>query len=98
MPANSGGTPSSSNATVGGTRPSPHSSTPNSNTPSVGSARSAFTALTTRKMPRPVCPMNKPSGTAITTAASTASAVYSRCSPIRIPKPLLPVQWAAVKI
>ncbi len=57
--------PSSISATVGGTRPSPHSSTPSSSTPSVGSARSALTAVTTMNVPRPVCPMIMPIGTAI---------------------------------
>ena len=90
--------PSSISATVGGTRPRPHSSTPSSSTPSVGSARSAFTPLTTRKVPRPVCPMTMPIGIAMTAEKTTATAVYCRCSRMRTASPAGPPQLAAVKM
>ena len=64
--------PSSISATVGGTRPRPHSSTPSSSTPSVGSARNALTPVTTRNVPRPVWPMTMPIGIAISAEKKTA--------------------------
>ena len=98
VPASSGGMPSSISATVGGTRPSPHKSTPSSSTPSVGSARSALTPVTTRKVPRPVCPMIIPIGMAINAEKITAITVYCRCSPMRAASPAGPLQLAAVKM
>jgi hypothetical protein len=68
--------PSNINATVGGTRPRPQSSTPSNSTPRVGSARSAFTPVTTRNVPRPVCPISIPIGMATNAENSTATAVY----------------------
>ena len=90
--------PSSISATVGGTRPSPHSSTPSSSTPSVGSARSALTPVTTRKVPRPVWPMSMPIGIAISAEKTTATTVYCRCSRMRAVRPAGPPQFAAVKM
>src|SRR6476620_5748243 len=90
--------PSNISATVGGTRPSPHSSTPSNSTPSVGSARSALTPVTTRNVPRPVCPISIPIGTATYTDTTTATPVYCRCSAILAASPAGPPQLAAVKM
>ena len=77
--------------------PKPNTSTPSSSTPSVGSARSPLTAPTTSSVPRPVCPMSSPIGTAISAEASTATAVYSRCSMVRAVSPMGPDQLLAVQ-
>ena len=83
---------------VGGSRPNPHSSTASSSTPSVGSARNAFTPVTTRNDPRPVCPMARPIGIAISADTATATPVYCRCSRMRAPMPVFPAQFSAVKM
>ncbi|CKW76946.1 Uncharacterised protein [Mycobacterium tuberculosis] len=94
--ASKDGIPNSISATSGGPNPSPNSSTPSSRTPNVGKARKPLTAPTTSSVPRPVCPISSPTGTAISAEAATATAVYSRCSHVRTAKPTGPVQLLAV--
>lgn len=42
--------------------------------------------------------MTMPSGTAISAEKNTATAVYSRCSTMRAPRPDGPAQFSAVKM
>ena len=66
--------------------------------PSVGSARRALTPVTTRSAPRPVCPMTRPIGIAISAETATATPVYCRCSRMRAPIPAGPAQFSAEKM
>ena len=52
-------------------------------------------APTTNNVPRRVCPMISPTGTAISADAPTPIAVYSRCSMVRVASPTGPVQLSA---
>jgi len=95
-PASSGGTPTVSSASRGGSSPSPSPSTTKVSTPRVGSARIALAKPTTAPPPRRVWPISSPIGTAITADSAIARKLYHRCWTIRFPMPAGPPQFAAV--
>lgn len=87
---------STSGMITGRIDPVPSSSTNSTSRPSVGSALARLAVMTTMTPPRPVLPMNRPTGIAMIMASARASRENSRCSSSRIGMPSGPVQLAGL--
>ena len=90
-----GGTAIATSATITGQTDSGCRRKTSVTTPSVGSARQKFDSVAANSEPRPVWPISRPIGSAISAAMPTPSSEYQMCSSSRAKMPSEPDQCEA---